>query len=288
MRLLDYFKKAQKEHWAIGQFNFSTLSQLKGIVEAAKKMKSPIILGTSEGESKFLGLEQAAALKSVFQKETGLPIFLNLDHGKSFKYLKEACDSGYEAVHFDGSKLPIEENIERTKEVVKYAKKFGILVEGEVGLIGTETSKVYEEKFELKEKDLTNPEEAGKYIKETEVDSLAVSVGTFHGITVKGGNPRIRLERLKEIRERVGNKFLVLHGGSGTSEEDIKKAIKLGIVKININTELRLAYTNTLKKILEENPKEIRPYKHLPEVIEAVQKVVETKIELFGSKKKAI
>jgi len=284
--LLDYFKKAQKEHWAIGQFNFSTLSQLKGIIEAAKKMKSPIILGTSEGESKFLGLEQAAALKSVFQKETGLPIFLNLDHGKSFEYLKEACDSGYEAVHFDGSELLIEENIERTKEVVKYAKKFGILVEGEVGLIGTETSKVYEEKFELKEKDLTNPEEAEKYIKETGVDSLAVSVGTFHGITVKGGNPRIRLERLKEIKEKVGDKFLVLHGGSGTLEEDIKKAVELGIVKVNINTELRLAYTNTLKKVLEENPKEIRPYKQLPEAIEAVQKVVEAKIQLFGSDNK--
>ncbi len=285
MNLKDYFKKAQKEQWAIGQFNFSTFSQLKGIIEAAKKMKSPIILGTSEGESKFLGLEQAVALKNAFQKETGLPIFLNLDHGKSFEYLKEACDSGYEAVHFDDSKLPIEENIEKTKEVVKYAKKFGILVEGEVGVIG-ETSKVYEEKFELREEDLTNPKEAEKYIKETEVDSLAVSIGTFHGITVKGGNPRIKLERLKEIKQRTGDKFLVLHGGSGTPEEDIKKAIELGIVKININTELRLAYTNTLKKVLEENPKEIKPYKYLPEVIEAVQKVVEEKIELFGSNNK--
>lgn len=288
MNLKDYFKKAQREHWAIGQFNFSTLSQLKGIIGAAKKMRAPIILGTSEGESKFLGLEQAAALKNVFQKETDLAVFLNLDHGKSFEYLKKACDSGYEAVHFDGSEMPIEENIEKTKEIVKYAKKFGILVEGEVGVIGTETSKVYEEKFELKEKDLTNPEEAEKYIKETEVDSLAVSIGTFHGISVRGGNPRIKLERLKEIKKRTGDKFLVLHGGSGTSEEDIKKAIELGIVKVNINTELRLAYTNTLKKVLEENPKEIRPYKHFPEVIEAVQKVVEEKIELFGSNNKIL
>ena len=129
MKLKDYLKKAQKEHWAIGQFNFSTLSQLKGIIGAAKKLKSPIILGTSEGESQFLGLEQVIALKSVFQKETGLPIFLNLDHGKSFKILNKACDLGYEAIHFDGSKLPIEENIKRTKEVVKYARKLGILVE---------------------------------------------------------------------------------------------------------------------------------------------------------------
>ena len=153
-----------------------------------------------------------------------------------------------------------------------------------MGVIG-ETSKVYEE-FGLKEEDLTNPEEAEKYIKETGVDSLAVSIGTFHGIMVRGENPRINLERLKEIKERTGDKFLVLHGGSGTPEEDIEKAIELGIVKVNINTELRLAYTNTLKKVLEENPKEIKPYKYLPEVIEAVQKVVEEKIQLFGSSNK--
>jgi len=276
MTLLDYFKKAQEEHWAIGQFNFSTVSQLKGIIEAAKKMKSPIILGTSEGESNFLGLKQAVALKSVFQKETGLPIFLNLDHGKSFEYLKTACDSGYQNVHFDGSEMPIEENIERTKEVVKYAKDLGVLVEGEVGIIG-EISKGG---------NLTDPEEAEKYIKETGVDSLAVSIGNFHGVVVKGENPRINLKRLEKIGERTGNMFLVLHGGSGTPEEDIKKAIELGVVKVNINTELRLAYTNTLKKVLEENPGEIKPYKQLPEVVEAVQKVVEEKIKLFGSNSK--
>ena len=276
MTLLNYFKKAQEEHWAIGQFNFSTISQLKGIIEAAKKMKSPIILGTSEGESNFLGLEQAVALKGVFQKETSLPIFLNLDHGKSFEYLKTACDSGYQTVHFDGSEMPIEKNIEKTKEVVKYAKDLGILVEGEVGIIG-EISKGG---------NLTDPEEAEKYIKETGIDSLAVSIGNFHGVVVKGKNPRINLERLEKIRERTGNIFLVLHGGSGTPEKDIKRAIELGVVKVNINTELRLAYTNTLKKVLEENPGEIKPYKQLPEVVGAVQKVVEEKIKLFGSNNK--
>ncbi len=283
MNLKDYLKKAQKEHWAIGQFNFSTLSQLKGIIEAAKKLKSPIILGTSEGESQFLGLEQVIALKNVFQKETGLPIFLNLDHGKSFEILNKACDLGYEAIHFDGSRLPIEENIKKTKEVVKYARKSGILVEGEVGIIGTEASKVYENEFELEEKYLTNPEEAAKFIKETGVDCLAISIGNFHGITIKGDNPKIQIERLKEIKNRIADTFLVLHGGSGTQTEDIKQAIELGIVKININTDLRLAYTNTFKKVLNENPDEIRPYKYLPEVIEAVQKIVEEKIKLFNS-----
>ena len=130
---------------------------------------------------------------------------------------------------------------------------------------------------------MTNPEEAAKFIKETGVDCLAISIGNFHGITTKGDNPKIQIERLKKIKDRIVDTFLVLHGGSGTQTEDIKQAIELGIVKININTDLRLAYTNTFKKVLNENPDEIRPYKYLPEVIEAVQKIVEEKIQLFKS-----
>jgi len=280
-----YFKKAQREHWAIGQFNFSDLSQSEGIIGAAKNLNSPIILGTSEGESRFLGLKQAVALKNSFQKETGLPIFLNLDHGKSFEYIKKAIDCGYDMVHFDGSKLSLKENIAETKEVVKYAKNFGVLVEGEVGIIGTDASKFYEEKFVLRPEDLTKPQEAGQYVKETGVDCLAVSIGNFHGIDI-AGNPKIDLTRLKEIKKTIKNVFLVLHGGSGISERYIRGAIKGGIVKININTELRMVYTKTLKEVLEAQPKEITPYKYLPEAIKAVQKVVEEKIKLFGSKNK--
>jgi len=280
-----YFKKAKKEKWAIGQFNFSDASQLEGIVKAAKALESPIILGTSEGESEFLGLEQAVALKKTYQKETGLPIFLNLDHGKSFEYIKKAIEMGYDMVHFDGSKLPLKENIVITKEVVKYAKKFEVLVEGEVGVIGTDASKFYEEEFVIRPEDLTNPKEAAQYVKETGVGYLAVSIGNFHGVSVKG-NPELDLKQLKEIKNLVKDIFLVLHGGSGILDRDIENVIKLGIVKININTELRLAYTKTLKESLEKNPKEITPYKYLPEAIKAVQKVVEEKIRLFGSNKK--
>ena len=146
-----YLKKAQEEHFAIGQFNFSDFSQMRAICDAGAALKSPIILGTSEGESKFFGLEEAVAIRDVLRKKTGLPIFLNLDHGKSFEYLKEAIDAGYDMVHFDGSKLPLEENIKITKEVVKYAKNKGVTVEGEVGRIGTDSSKIYLEKFEIKE-----------------------------------------------------------------------------------------------------------------------------------------
>ena len=286
MDLKNYFQKAQKEGWAIGQFNISNLETLRAIVQVAQKLKSPVIIGTSEGESKFLGLKQSVTLVQSFKNETGLPIFLNLDHGKSFEYIKEAVEAGYDSVHFDGSILSLEENIKTTKEIVDYAHKKGVLVEGEVGFIAG-ASELLERAPEIKEEDLTNPEDALRFIKETGVDSLAVNIGTFHGIEASGRNPHINLQRLREIKEKVGDRvFLVLHGGSGTPEEDIKEAIKLGIVKININTELRLAFTNTLKQVLAENPEGTTPYKYMPKVMEAVQKVVEDKIKLFGSDNK--
>ncbi|MBU3934495.1 class II fructose-bisphosphate aldolase [Patescibacteria group bacterium] len=285
MKNIEYYlKKAKKEKWALGQFNFSDLSQLEGIVEAAKKLKSPIILGTSEGESRFLGLKKAVALKEAYKSETGLPIFLNLDHGKSFEYLEKAVNAGYDMVHFDGSHLSLKDNIVQTKAVANYARKAGVLMEGEVGIIATDSSKLYKEKFVLKPEDLTNPIEAEQYIKDTGVECLAVSIGNLHGISVEG-NPKLNIERLKQIKRLIKNSFLVLHGGSGVENRDIKKAIKLGITKININTELRLAYTEALKKSLGGS-KEVTPYKYLPSAIKAVQKVVEEKILLFGSKNK--
>lgn len=301
-----YIKRAQAEKWAIGQFNFSTFEQVKGIVAAAEKLKAPIILGTSEGESKFIGLQEAVAIRDVLRKKTYVPIFLNLDHGKSFEYLKGAIAAGYDMVHFDGSKLPLEENTRISKEVAKYAKwlrlrqcfggQGGVVVEGEVGRFGTDASRIYAEKFEIKEEDLTNPSDAEKYVKVTGVDILAVSVGTFHGIDITGVSPNLRLERLKEIGEVLRRSTpqdktkpigFVLHGGSGTPENDIREAIKLGIVKININTEIRAAFSNALKNCLEKNPSEITPYKYLIEPINAVQAIVEEKIKLFGAIGKA-
>ena len=283
MRNLKYYlKKAYQEKFSIGQFNFSDWSQVKGIVVAAQNLKSPIILGTSEGESKFVGLEEAVAMRNVLRKKTGLPIFLNLDHGKSFEILKEAIMAGYDMVHFDGSKLLLEENIKISKKVVNFAKKKGVVVEGEIGKIGKDASRVYIDKFEINEEDLTNVEESKIYYNKTKVDILAVSVGTFHGMNINGASPNIRLDRLKEIKEKI-NIPLVLHGGSGTPEEDIKEAIKLGIVKININTETRLAFTGTLRQVLENDKTEITPYKYLKEPILAVQEVIEKNINLFGS-----
>jgi ketose-bisphosphate aldolase len=281
MDLKSYLRKAQKEKWALAQFNFSSFEQLKGILAGAKKMKSPVILGTSEGEVNFLGLRETIALVEISKTKYRTPAFLNLDHGKDLKLIKRAIDFGYAAVHFDGSKLPLEKNIKYAKEIVKYAHKKGVLVEGEVGAIGTESSKIYNQEFRLEEKDLTNPEDAYKFIKETKVDSLAISIGNFHGMKVKGINPHLKLKLLEEIEKKTENRFLVLHGGSGTSVQDIKKAIKLGIVKININTELRKAYTFSLRRELTKE-KEITPYKYMPKAIQAVQLKVEEKLKIFN------
>jgi fructose-bisphosphate aldolase class II len=286
--LKSYFQKAHDEKFAIGQFNFSDFTQVKGIVAVAEKLKSPVILGTSEGESKFFGIEEAVAIRNVLRKRTGLPIFLNLDHGKSYEYLKKAVDAGYDMVHFDGSKLPLEENIKITKEVVKYARWRGPLVEGEVGRIGTDSSRLYDEKFEIKEDDLTKPADAKDYIEKTGANLLAVSIGNFHGIEASGVCPNLRIDILEGVEKELGGKgMLVLHGGSGTMEEDIKKTIKSGVVKININTELRLSFSGNLRRELASNPEEIVPYKFLLIAQRSVEKVVELKINLFGSANKA-
>lgn len=282
-KILRILKEAQEEKWAVGQFNVSTLVVLRGAVQAARNLKSPLIIGASEGESGFLGLRQTVALVNSFREETRLPIFLNLDHGKTFEYIKEAIEAGYDMVHFDGSSLPLQKNIEITQKIVELAQEKGVSVEGEVGFIPG-SSQVLEKAPEIKESDLTDPADASKFVKEAKVDRLAINIGTFHGIESSGLNPHINLQRLREIKERVGDKvFLVLHGGSGTPEDDLRQAIKAGIVKININTELRVAFTETLKKILKQNPKETTPYKYFPPVLEAVQRVIENKMRLFGS-----
>jgi len=279
-------KAAQREKWAVGQFNVSNLETLKGIFAAARKLKSPVIIGTSEGESKFLGLRETRALVSLLEEETGVPAILNLDHGKSLDYIKRAIQAGYDSVHFDGSKLPLSQNIALTVKVVKYAARFGVLVEGEVGFIKG-NSKILKKIPKTRLEDLTDPIEARKFVDKTGVDSLAINIGTFHGIASSGRNPHINIARLREIKEVLKERvFLVLHGGSGTPKEDVKAAIKIGIVKININTELRKAFTGSLRKGLKEKIGETTPYKYLPVAIGAVQKVVEEKIKLFNSQNK--
>jgi len=280
MILKEYFQKAQKEKWAIGQFNFSTLDQLRGILSAAKVKKSPLILGTSERESRFLGLEEIIAMVEISKNKSQVRAFLNLDHGRDLNWIKKAIDLGYSMVHFDGSDLPLEKNIKYTKKIVDYGHKKGVLVEGELGYIGGD-SKFHKGGAKIKEVNLTAPEDVKRFVAETKVDCLAISFGNVHGVYSK--MPDLDFKLLKKIREKT-DAFLVFHGGSGTANEKIKEAIKTGVVKININTELRLAWKACLKKKL--GTKEIKPYKILPDVQNNIQKKVEEKIRLFGSNNK--
>lgn len=272
--LKQVLKRAQKNKRAIGQFNFSTLEQLRGILSAAKKLRTPVILGTSSGELGYLGLEETIALVEISKKKYGVEVFLNLDHGKDLDLIKKAIDYGFSAVHFDGSHLSLEKNIEYAKKIVAYAHKKGVLVEGELGYLRGRSG--LHKKIKIKEKDLTSPEEVARFVKETKVDSLALVFGNVHGIY--SSMPKLDFVRLKQIRDET-NSFLVLHGGSGISRSDIRKSIKLGITKININTELRLIWKSSLLKTLRS--KEIKPYNIMPEVGKAIQKKVEEKIRLF-------
>lgn len=275
------FQKARKEGWAIGQFNVSNLEAMRAVFAAAQQLKSPVIIGTSEGESKFMGLDQASALARAFEKETGVPAILNLDHAANLDYITKAIAAGYDAIHFDGSKLDLSENIKMTSQIVSLCHKKGVLAEGEIDLMPG-FSKILEKAPENIA--LTDPSTAEKFIKATKVDSLAVNVGTFHGVDISEKDAPIDFARLAEIKKIINDKaFLVLHGGSGVADNDIQNAIKSGIVKININTDLRIAFTRTLKAVLDNNPNETTPYKYMPPVIMAVQKIVEQKIMTFGS-----
>jgi ketose-bisphosphate aldolase len=274
-----YFQKAKKEKWAIGQFNFSTLEQLKGIIWAAKELKAPIILGTSEGEVSFFGMEEVILLRNYYRKIFPY-IFLNLDHGKDINLIKKAIDLGYDCVHFDGSNLSLKENIRLTREIVKYAHKKKVLVEGEIKSIKG-SSEIH--KKLPKEILLEDIEKAKEFVKKTGVDSLAMNIGNLHGIYQK--KIRLNIEHLKMIKKKIPV-FLVLHGGSGTSNKDIKEAIQNGVVKINVNTELREAWRNSLEKSLKKHKETVKPYNILPEVIKTIESVTRRKMKLFGSENK--
>lgn len=279
----NYLKRTVSEKWAIGHFNFSEDEALRAIVEAAAELKTPIFVGTSEGERKHLGLKQAVNLVRAFREEFNIPIFLNADHTKSFEGVVEAVDAGYDAILADFSALPFEENVKMTKQSVEYAKSKNsdIIVEGELGYVRGE-SKIQKEVIEIKPDDLTKPEEAERFIKETGVDMLAPAVGNIHGIAANA--PKLDFQRIAEIKKAVGDDaYLVLHGGSGMSESDFKNAIEAGISVVHINTEIRIAFTESLKETISKMSQETTPYKILTPSIEAMKKVIEEKLKIFGS-----
>lgn len=282
--LHEYVASALKNKIAVGHFNVSTLDGIWAIVDAAKELNVPVIIGVSEGERDYVGVKAAAAIVKSIREERNQPIFLNGDHTYSFDRVKEVIDAGYDSVIFDGAKLSLEENIEITKKCVDYARKSGrnVLIEGELGFIG-QSSKILDaipEGAAVGEAMMTKPEDAKRYVSETGIDMLAPAVGNIHGV-VKGGDPALNPKRAQDISDAVGIP-LVLHGASGNTADDISKCIKSGVGIVHVNTELRIAYRAGLMKALSENPDEVAPYKFLRPAKLAMQKVVEEKLRIFN------
>ena len=280
----EYFKRTISEKWALGHFNFSEDDALRAIVESSAESKTPIFVGVSENERKHIGTKEAIALVKAFREEFGIPIFLNADHHKNFEAVKETVDAGFDAILADFSALPFEENIKMTKQSVEYAKSKNpdIIVEGELGYVRGE-SKIQTEVIEIKPEDLTKPEEAVRFVKETGVDLLAPAVGNIHGI-VTNSPETIDIQRIADIKKAIGpDIYLVLHGGSGLSELEFKNAIEAGVSMIHINTEIRVAFTESLRKTLQEMPEETTPYKVMSPSVSAMKKVIAEKLRIFGS-----
>jgi len=283
--LRQIIKEAEQSRTAIGHFNISECVALKGIFKAAQELNLPVIIGLSEGEQNFFGTKNATLIIKNLRQEFNWPIFINSDHTKSLEKIKEAVEAGFDSVHFDGGKLSFEENIKKTKEVVEYAKSINpnILVEAELGYLGASSMILKEipKGAAIKEEDLTKPEQAAQFVKETGVDLLAPAVGNIHGMFKNAPNPHIDLARIGKIKELAGVP-LVLHGGSGIRDEEFIKAIDAGISIIHINTEIRLAWRQGMEKALAENSEEITPYKILPAAIEEIKKATERRMRLFG------
>lgn len=284
-KLRNLLQETERRRIAIGHFNVSNLEQLQAVVSAAQKLGAPVIVGVSEGERNFIGLGQIVALVNSYKKSSKAPIFLNADHTHSLEKVKEAAEAGFDSIVFDASNLSFEENLSQTREAVKVAKAVNkiISVEGELGYIGSgsEIRKELPKGAAIRPEDLTKPEEATRFVKETGVDMLAPAVGNIHGMFQDEPNPNLDIGRIKAIRG-AASVPLVLHGGSGIKEDEFVKAIDAGISIIHISTELRVVWRKGLETALRDNPGEVSPYKLSEGVIEAVHKVVEEKLKLFN------
>ena len=281
--LRDVLTRLEKEGAGLGHFNVSDQVLLKAVVAAAAETKLPVLIGASEGEREFFGARQLAALVKSERELSDVPLFLNADHTHSLGKALEAAKAGFDAVTIDFSALPFEENVARTKETVQAIKAInpGILAEGEIGDIGTGS--------EIKETaqgdhKLSTPEEVRQFVEATGIDNLAPAVGNMHGMLksmVQGkAKKHLDLERIAQIKKAAGV-FLTLHGGSGTDDEHFRKAIAAGINIIHINTELRVAWRESLDKSLARDTNEVVPYKILLPVIDAVKQVVSSRLRLF-------
>jgi len=276
---------AQKNGVSLGHFNVADLVLLKAVFSAAQELNVPVLVGASEGERDFMGVRQVAALVRSLREEFDFPVFLNADHTHTLARAVEAAKAGFDAVVFDASALPFEQNARQTKETVETLKAINpsILVEGEIGNIGT-GSEIHELSRDLS-KYLTTPTEAKQFVEFTGIDVLAPAVGNMHGMSqqmVEGEQKkRLDIERIAQIKTSA-RVPLTLHGGSGTDDEDLRKAIAAGISIVHINTELRVAWRSGLEVGLAKQPNQVVPYKILPFAVESVKQVVVERLRLFN------
>lgn len=272
---------AQKRGYAVGAFNVNNMEIIQAIIEAAEETRSPVIIQASQGGIEYAGIDYLAGLAKVAAEKATVPVAIHLDHGTDFGQIVSCIRHGFSSVMIDASKLPLEENIAETKKITEIAHAVGVSVEAELGKIGGT-----EDHISVDEADATytDPEEAKYFMEKTGVDSLAIAVGTAHG--VYQGEPNIDFDRITEIAKLV-DVPLVLHGSSGVAYEDLKEAISRGICKINIDTDLRASFTNTAIEYAKNNPDNIDPRKMLGPAREAMKATIKEKMEVFGSVGKA-
>ena len=278
--LRDYFIEAQRNNVGIGHFNFCTADQLRAIAEASQEVGVPVMVGTSEGEAEYIGRRQAVALVRSY-RYSGIPIFLNADHHKSFDSIKDCIDSGYDTVLFDGSSLEISENIAVTRKVVEYARSINpdMMIEAELGYLRGKSE--IQKTVPISLSDFTKPLMALDFVNQTKIDRLAVVIGNIHGI-VTDQEEKIDQDALRAIKHEIPNIHLVLHGASGLKDGDVRTAILNGITNIHINTECRIVYHDALIKTIQDNKLETTPYKYLGPSYKAMKDLVAYKLKLFA------
>jgi fructose-bisphosphate aldolase class II len=295
---------AKKRGYAVGAFNINNLEILQAIVSAGEAEKSPAIIAVSEGAIQYAGLPYIVSMVRIASNQSSIPLSLHLDHGKDLEIIRSCVENGFTSVMIDGSHLEFQENISMTKKVVEIARKNGVSVEGELGRL-----KGIEDKVSVSEREafLTEPHAAEEFVNKTEVDALAIAIGTSHGAYKFKGEVKLDFERLKVIARRVDIP-LVLHGASGVPQAVLEKAerfgaklpgakgipddaiqtaISLGIAKINIDTDLRLSFIGAIREVLMNKPEEFDPRKILGPGREAIKQTVQSKMRLFGSSGKA-
>ena len=275
----EILRKADKEGYAVGAFNVENMEMVQAVIKALEELKAPGILQTTPSTVKYAGLDMYVAMVAAEAKKTSVPIALHLDHGSSFELAMQALRSGYTSIMIDGSKLELEENIALSKRVADACRPSGIPVEAELGKVGGK-----EDDMSCDDPGYTEVADAVKFVEETGVTSLAVAIGTAHGIYK--GVPKLDVERLSEIRKAVSIP-LVLHGASGVPDDAVRECIKRGISKVNFATELRIAFSDGIKEYLQANPDTFDPKKYCTAGSAKVTELVKAKIRVCGSDGKA-